>query len=190
MFKTTLEKINMFLLLYAFKALGLQLEFFDVIMNRRSIRKYEEKSVEKEKLQRILEAARLAPSAMNRQPYKLYVLSDTEILSKINSACNQSWKAPVMIAMVSFPKDGWVRDDGEDYWKVDAAIAINQLSLAAYAEGLGTCLVAAFKESLVKEILELSSDSRVLFLLPLGYPAEEKKSVRNRKTFSSLVSYR
>jgi nitroreductase len=63
----------MFLLLYAFKVLGLQLEFFDVIMNRRSIRKYEEKSVEKEKLQRILEAARLAPSAMNRQPYKLYV---------------------------------------------------------------------------------------------------------------------
>ena len=75
--------------------------------------------MEKEKLQKVLDAARLAPSAMNRQPYQLFVISSKEILPKINSACNQDWKAPIMIAMVSVPKEAWVRDDGEEYWKAE-----------------------------------------------------------------------
>ena len=65
------------------------LDFFEVIKNIRSIRRYQDKNVEKEKLQKVLEAARLAPSAMNRQPYQLYVVSNKEILSRINSVCNQ-----------------------------------------------------------------------------------------------------
>ncbi|HEX9262373.1 MAG TPA: nitroreductase family protein, partial [Candidatus Bathyarchaeia archaeon] len=71
------------------------MDFFEVVRNRRSIRKYQEKSVEKEKLERILEAARLAPSAMNRQPYQIFIVSNKEILSKISTVCNQDWKAPV-----------------------------------------------------------------------------------------------
>jgi nitroreductase len=163
------------------------LDFFEVIRNRRSIRKYQDKNVEKEKLQRILEAARLAPSAMNRQPYQFFVVINKEILSKINSACNQVWKAPMMIAMVSNPKEAWARDDGEEYWKADAAIAMHQVSLAAYAEGLGTCWIAAFKEKEVKEILGVDFDSRVAFLSPLGYPAENKGPIRDRKTLESLL---
>jgi nitroreductase len=163
------------------------LDFFEVIKNRRSIRKYQDKSVEKEKLQKVLDAARLAPSAMNRQPYQLFVISSKEILSKINAVCNQDWKAPIMIAMVSVPKEAWVRDDGEEYWKVDAAIAMNQVSLAAFAEGLGTCWIAAFKEKEVKEILDIDSDSRIPFLSPLGYPSENKGPITNRKTIESLV---
>jgi nitroreductase len=143
--------------------------------------------VEKEKLQKILEAARLAPSAMNRQPYQLFVVSKKDVLSKINSACNQDWKAPIMIAMVSIPKEAWVRDDGEEYWKADAAIAMHQVSLAAFAEGLGTCWIAAFKENQVKEILGVDSDSRIPFLSPLGYPAENKGPITNRKTLESLI---
>jgi nitroreductase len=162
-------------------------DFFELIRNRRSIRKYQDKSVEKEKLQRILEAARLAPSAMNRQPYQLFVVTNKAILSKINSVCNQDWKAPIMIAMVSIPKEAWVRDDGEEFWKADAAIAMNQVSLAAFAEGLGTCWIAAFKENQMKEILGAASDSRIPFLSPLGYPAENKGPITNRKTIESLV---
>ena len=143
--------------------------------------------MEKEKLERILEAARLAPSAMNRQPYQLFIVTNKEILSKINSICNQYWKAPVMMVMVSIPKEAWVRDDGEEYWKADAAIAMHQVSLAAYAEGLGTCWIAAFKEKEVKEILGIDSDSRVAFLSPLGYPAENKGPITNRKTLESLI---
>jgi len=163
------------------------LDFFEVIRNRRSIRKYQDKSVEKEKLQKILEAARLAPSAMNRQPYQLIVVSKKDVLSKINSACNQDWKAPIMIAMVSIPKEAWVRDEGEEYWKADAAIAMHQVSLAAYAEGLGTCWIAAFKEKEVKELLGVDSGSRIPFLSPLGYPAENKGPITNRKTLESLI---
>ena len=163
------------------------LDFFEVVRNRRSIRKYKEKSVEKEKLGRILEAARLAPSAMNRQPYQIFLVTNKEILSKISSVCNQDWKAPVMMVMVSIPKEAWVRDDGEEYWKADAAIAMHQVSLAAYAEGLGTCWIAAFKEKEVKEILGIDSDSRVAFLSPLGYPAENKGPITNRKTLESII---
>ena len=92
-----------------------------------------------------------------------------------------------MIVMVSAPKEAWVRDDGEEFWKADAAIAMNQVSLAAFAEGLGTCWIAAFKENEVKEILGVDSDSRIPFLLPLGYPAENKGPIANRKTIESLV---
>ncbi len=165
------------------------LDFFEVIKNRRSIRKYQDKNVEKEKLQKILEAARLAPSAMNRQPYQLYVVSNKEILSRINSVCNQDWKAPIMIAMVAAPKEAWIRDDREEFWKADAAIAMNQVSLAAFAEGLGTCWIAAFKENEIKEILGVDSASRIPFLSPLGYPAENKGTITNRKTIDSLVRY-
>ena len=94
-----------------------------------------------------------------------------------------------MFAMVSAPKDAWVRDDGEEFWKADAAIAMNHVSLAAFAEGLGTCWIAAFKEKEVKEILGIASDSRVVFLSPLGYPAEIKGPITNRKNLDSLVRY-
>ena len=165
------------------------MDFFETIRNRRSIRKYNDKSVEKEKVQKILEAARLAPSAMNRQPYKLLVVTKKETLSKINSACNQEWKAPIMLVMVSIPKEAWVRDDGEEYWKADAAVAMHQISLAAYAEGLGTCWIVAFKEKEVKKILKIDSESRVAFLSPLGYPAENKGPITKRKEIDTLVRY-
>lgn len=165
------------------------MDFFEVIKNRRSIRKYQDKNVENEKLQNILEAARIAPSAMNRQPYQLYVVSNKEILARINSVCNQDWKAPIMIAMISAPNEAWVRDDGEEFWKADAAVAMNQVSLAAFAEGLGTCWIAAFKENEVKEILAVDSASRIPFLSPLGYPAENKGPITNRKTKDALVRY-
>jgi len=165
------------------------MDFFEVVRNRRSIRKYQERNVEKEKLQKILEAARLAPSAMNRQPYKLIVVSKKEIMSRINSACNQNWRAPIMIVLVSTPKDAWVRDDGEEYWKADASVAMHQVSLAAYAENLGTCWIVAFKEKEVKEVLGIDSDSRIAFLSPLGYPAESKGPINKRKPLESLVQY-
>jgi nitroreductase len=165
------------------------LDFFDAIKNRRSIRKYQDKTVENEKLQKILEAARLAPSAMNLQPYQLLVVTNKDVLSKISSTCNQNWKSPIMLVMISFPKEGWVRDDGEEFWKTDAALAMNQVTLAAHAEGLGTCLIGAFNEEKLRAVLGLSSDSRVSFLSPLGYPAESKDPITNRKTLDTLVKY-
>jgi len=165
------------------------LEVFEAIKRRRSIRKYEEKGVEKEKLLKVLEAARLAPSAMNRQPYAFVVTKEKENIEKLSSACNQEWIAPMMIVVCTFPKEAWVRDDGEEYWKVDAAVAMNNISLQACAEGLGTCWIVAFQEEKVKEILGINPDSRVLAMTPLGYPAEKKGPVTNRKTIDELIHY-
>ena len=165
------------------------LEVFEAIKRRRSIRKYEQKVVEKEKLLKVLEAARLSPSAMNLQPYAFVVTKEKENIEKLSSACNQEWIAPMMIVVCTFPKEAWVRDDGEEYWKVDAAVAMNNISLQACAEGLGTCWIVAFQEEKVKEILGINPDSRVLAMTPLGYPAEKKGPVTNRKTIDELTHY-
>jgi nitroreductase len=165
------------------------LEIFEAIKRRRSIRKYEQKVVEKEKLSKVLEAARLAPSAMNRQPYAFVVTSDNETIEKISSACNQEWDAPTIIVVCAFPEEAWVRDDGEEYWKADAAIAMSNMSLQACAEGLGTCWIAAFKEEKIKDILGIGPEARVVAMTPLGYPAEKKGPVTNRKSIDELVHY-
>jgi len=164
-------------------------EVFEAIKRRRSIRKYEQKVVEKEKLLTVLEAARLAPSAMNRQPYAFVIIKEKENIDKLSSACNQEWNSPIMIVVCAFPEKAWVRDDGEEYWKADAAIAMNNISLQACNEGLGTCWIAAFKEEKIKEILEIKPEAKVLAMTPLGYPAEKKGPVTNRKTIDELVHY-
>jgi len=164
-------------------------EVFEAIKRRRSIRKYEQKVVEKEKLLTVLEAARLAPSAMNRQPYAFIVIKEKENIDKLSSACNQEWNSPIMIVVCAFPEKAWVRNDGEEYWKADAAIAMNNISLQACNEGLGTCWIAAFKEEKIKEILEIKPEAKVLAMTPLGYPAEKKGPVTNRKTIDELVHY-
>lgn len=163
------------------------MNFAEAISTIRSIRKYQDRDVEEEKLQRILETARLAPSALNRQPYRIYVVKQKDRIQLISSACKQEWKVPIMIAIVSEPREAWIRDDGEEFWKADAAIVLHQFSLAAWAEGLGTCSIAAFKEEEIKQILELGSEFRVCFLTPLGYPAEKKVKPTSRKTLDELV---
>jgi nitroreductase len=165
------------------------LDVFEAIKNRRSIRKFEQKAVEKEKLMKVLEAARLAPSAMNRQPYVFIVTSDEEKIKKISSACNQIWDAPIIIVICALPEKAWVRDDGEEYWKADSAVAMNTLSLQACEEGLGTCWIAAFNEEKIKEILGIENEARVVAMTPLGYPAEKKGPISNRKSVSELVRY-
>jgi nitroreductase len=165
------------------------LEVFEAIRRRRSIRKYKQKVVEKEKLLKILEAARLAPSAMNRQPYAFVVTSDKETIEKISSVCNQKWEAPTIIVVCAFPELAWVRDDGEEYWKADAAVAMNSMSLQACSEGLGTCWIAAFEEEKVKTILGIIPEARVVAMTPLGYPAEKKGLITNRKRVEELVHY-
>jgi nitroreductase len=165
------------------------LEVFEAIKRRRSIRKYEETAVDNEKVSKVLEAARLAPSAMNRQAYAFVVTREKETIKKLSSACKQQWVAPVMIVVCAFPKKAWIRDDGEEYWKADAAIAMNNISLQACTDGLGTCWIAAFNEDRIKRILRITPEAKVLAMTPLGYPAENRGIVTKRKTIDELVHY-
>jgi len=165
------------------------MDVFEAIQTRRSIRKYMEKPVGQKKLAKILEAVRLAPSAMNKQPYNLVVVTDNQTKEKLSSACNQEWTAPAMVIVCAFPDRSWIREDEEEYWKADVAIAMHSLSLAAVEEGLGTCWIAAFREEEVRKILGIPSDVRIMAMTPLGYAAEKKGPVTKRKTLEELIRY-
>lgn len=165
------------------------MDVFEAVRTRRSIRKYQEKPVETEKLVKILEAARLSPSANNNQPWHFIAVTDETVRKKLLPAYGRDWfvNAPAIIVACAEPSKGWSRQDGEDYWKVDVAIAIQTMVLAAHELGLGTCWVAAFKEDKVKEVLGIPEEIRVLAMTPLGYPAEQKGSVAERKQKEEIV---
>jgi len=161
----------------------------EALQNLRSIREYKEKEVEEEKIHKVLEAARLAPSALNKQPWRYVVVRDKEMIDKINYACNQTWFAPVMIIGCVDPAESYVREDGEGYWKMDLAVSMHNLMLSALEEGLGTCWVTAFSEKEIKEFLDIPHYMRVLALTPLGYPDQKKKPVEKRKALDEIVFY-
>ena len=165
------------------------MDVFEAIRTRRSIRKYTDKKIEKEKLDKILEAGRLSLSANNQQPYCFVVVNDTNKIEQISSACNQDWQSPTMIITCASPREAWIRDDGEEIWKVDVAIALNNIVLSAWEEGLGTCWIAAFREDELKKVLGIPKEVRVISLATLGYPAVEKGPVTRRKSINELVRY-
>jgi len=149
------------------------------------------KEVEEKKLLRVLEAGRLAPSAANRQPWHLIVVKKPEVRSMLRRSYDKEWfaDAPVIIVACAEPSKAWVRGDGEEYWKVDVAIAMQNMVLAAVEEGLGTCWIAAFDEGEAKKCLGIPADVRVVAMTPLGYPAEEKGEVSRRKPLEEIVHY-
>ncbi len=145
----------------------------EAIQNRYSVRSYEDKAVEEDKLARVLEAARLAPSAGNRQEWRFVVVREVETRQKLTEAANgQAFvgQAPVVIVACA-EGEQHVMTCGQLCYPIDVAIALEHLALAATEEGLGTCWVGAFKEDQVKKILDIPEGVRVVELMPLGYPA-------------------
>jgi len=167
------------------------MDVFRAIKTRRSIRDYEKSPIEKEKLRKVLEGARLAPSAVNYQPWRFIVVTDPKIREELRSAYNKDWfvSAPVIIVACVLPEKAYVRRDGEEYWKVDVAIAMQNLILVAWAEGLGTCWIAAFNEKEAKRVLGVPENARVVAMTPLGYPAEKKEPVTDRLPLKEIVRY-
>lgn len=169
----------------------IEMNVFEAIKTRRSIRRYVNEPVEKEKLMKILEAARLSPSAVNFQPWSFIVVTDSEMKQRLKAAYQNEWfiSAPVIIVACAHPDESWKKFDGEEYWKVDVAIAMQSLILAAWEEGLGTCWIGAFREDEAKKVLGIPLNVRVVAMTPLGYPAEEKGPVTNRKPLEEIVRY-
>lgn len=169
----------------------IDLDVFETVKTRRSIRSYQDKPVEEEKLAKILEAARLAPSAVNLQPCSYVVVTDKAVRQRLSQAYSRSWfaQAPVIIVACATPEKAWKRNDGEEFWKIDAAIALQTLVLAATAEGLGTCWIGAFDEKKAKDALDIPKNVRVVAMTPIGYPAETKPPVTERKPLTELIHY-
>lgn len=167
------------------------MDLFETVAGRRSVRKYAKTPIDQDKLLRVLEAARLAPSAANRQPWKIYVVTDERLREALGNAYHNAWfyEAPVIIAICSCPGRAWSRSDGKNYADVDAAIAFDHLTLAAQSEGLATCWIGAFTPSVVVEALGLPPGEEPLAMTPLGYPAQAP-AMPPRRPLDELVEMR
>ncbi|HEX2695388.1 MAG TPA: nitroreductase family protein [Acidobacteriota bacterium] len=164
----------------------------EIIRDRRSVRRFKGDPVPEETLARVLEAARLAPSAKNIQPWKFVVVRDraTKIgLAKASFEQTFMSEADIVIAACGFPERAYPRQGRYmNSWPIDLAIAFEHLVLQAAAEGLGTCWIGAFQEAEVKAILGVPDEVRVMAMTPLGWPAESPPP-RGRKLLSEIVSY-
>jgi len=164
--------------------------FYEILRKRRSIRAYRPDPVEEDKLDRVLEAARLAPSAANRQPVFFYVIRDKGTRERLFEAYPQKWfvEAPLIICGCSRPSEAWERRDEKNYADIDLTIAMDHLILAAAAEGLGTCWIGAFDPDQLRRILSIPVDLEPVAMTPLGYPVAQPEPT-SRKETGDLVEF-
>lgn len=171
------------------------MDFYDLVRNRESIRSYDPgRPVPEEVLWRILEAGRLAPSAVNYQPWRFLVISSPEMLAKVRPCYGREWfsDAPHILVVVGRPEEAWVRKyDGYNSIETDLAIAMDHMILAARYEGVGTCWVGAYDPGRLREALELKENDVVYCITPLGYPKEgfHKKGGKIRKEPGEVVRW-
>lgn len=166
------------------------MEFEDLIQKRYSVRAYKPDPVEDDKLNQILEAARIAPTAANRQPFQIMVVHTQGREEELSKIYHKPWfvQAPLLICAVGVPRNSWVRVDQRNYLDVDVAIVMDHLILAAANLGLGTCWVAAFNAQAAREALNLPKEVEPLIFTPLGYPADSAGE-KVRKPLSELVRF-
>ncbi len=169
------------------------MEFSEVIRNRYSCKNYSDRPLEQEKLDAILEAGRLAPTAKNLQEQHIYVLKSEQALAAIDAETPCRYHAPVVLA-IAFNQEHVFKYPGGKYSSgiEDAAIVTTHLMLAAYNEGVGSCWVNFFDPDKLAEALSLPENEQILALLDLGYPSENGMPLPNhssRKDLSETVSY-
>ena len=164
----------------------------DTIRKRRSIRRYKPDPIPDEVLMRVMEAARLAPSGKNFQPWKFIVVKGQTLKEKLAVASrgqNFIARAPVVIVACGFPDQSYLHQGNYmKSWPIDVTIAVDHLMLQAEEEGLGTCWIGAFEEKEVKPLLNVPDDVKVLALTPLGYPEEVPRD-RGRKPLNEILAF-
>jgi nitroreductase len=165
-------------------------DVLDCIARRYSARGYRSDPVDDETLAKVLEAARLAPTAANRQPFRVLVVHTTGREQELARIYGRPWfvQAPLVLAVVAMPGEAWRRMDGKPYDEVDATIAMDHLILAAASLGLGTCWVAAFDPAAAREVLGLPHDVEPVAFTPLGYATTTPKA-KVRRPLEELVKY-
>jgi nitroreductase len=169
-----------------------KMNFYELVHARYSVRKYRDQPVPEDVLSRILEAARLAPSAANHQPLHFFVVRDAAVKQAMFPDTRHAWivATPVIIAVCTLPAQAWVRGaDGKNHADIDAAIAMDHIIMAATAEGLGTCWICAFDPGAVRKALDLPDGMEPVVLTPLGYAAS-RPGERKRKELSEIVSWK
>ena len=162
------------------------LDIIDIILSRRSIRQYEQKEIPNEILNKILETGRQAPSAANRQPEHFIVITDYKIKKELSKGLFNRFIKNAPLTIVGCANTG-AKLTGK--WSiVDTTIALQNMVLAAWTMGIGSCWIGDFKEEKVKELLKIPNKWKVVALISFGYPAEQPKP-KNKKPITELVSY-
>ena len=172
----------------------------NLIASRQSDRKYSDNTVEKEKLDRIVEAGRMAPSACNAQPWKFIVVTDPQLVLQIADAASAKLigmnsfvaQAPVILVIVrekpNMSSKVGATIKNKDYSLIDIGIATENICLQAKAEGIGSCIIGWFDERRIKKLLDIPKSKRVELIITLGYSLSEKHEKR-RKPVEEIVSY-
>ncbi len=177
------------------------LNFLELVKARQSVRAYSDRPVENEKIQRCLEAARLAPSACNSQSWKFIVVNSTELKNALADAAEDrilsmnhfTKQAPVHIVVIrerpniTSKLGGIVRS--KTYTLIDLGIAAEHFCLQAVSEGLGTCILGWFNENKVKKLLNIPGNKRAELIITLGYPASDEIREKKRKNLEEIYSY-
>jgi nitroreductase len=171
------------------------MDFYEVINTRRSVRSYKKDPIPDDVIKRVLNSARIAPSGSNRQPWKFIIIKDEERKKKMVELCEGQRfiaEAPILIVAcgrnIHYNRGGWM---GDYSMIVDVAIAVDHLTLAARAEGLGTCWIGSFDNEGIKKFLEIPDDVNVVALTPIGYPKDPSvfKETKNRKRLEEIICY-
>jgi len=166
------------------------MEYLDLIKERHSVREYKSDNVEEEKLNKILEAALIAPTANNRQAFKIVVIRTKDHEDELKKIYPKLFftQAPIVLGVFSITQKSWVRKDGKNYGDVDAGIVMDHIILAATTLGLGTCWVANFDSVAARELIGLGEGYEPIAFTPIGYgQANDFKKIR--KTLEEIVVY-
>ena len=167
------------------------MEFSDVITKRYSVRGYLDKNVEDEKLQYVLKAATIAPTGVNAQPFKVYVIDTKKYIEELSEIYSAKWfvEAPYVLCVVAVKDEAWTRPwDRKNISDIDATIVMDHIILAATDVGLGTCYIGAFKKYKAHEFLNLKENEEPVLFTPLGYGNAEPRETP-RKELDEFVVY-
>ncbi len=170
---------------------GSSMEFIDVINERYSVRGYLDKEVEDEKLEYVLKAATIAPTGVNNQPFKVYVIDTKKYKEELSEIYSAKWfvEAPYVLCVVALRDKAWTRPwDGKNISDIDATIVMDHMILAATDVGLGTCYIGAFKKNKAHQFLNLAENEEPVLFPPLGYGDAEPRDTP-RKQLDEFVVY-
>ena len=152
------------------------MDFIDVIQNRYSCRAFEARTVEPDKVDRILEAGRIAPTAVNKQPVHVWAVSNPETLEAVKGVTRSNYGAPLLLVVGCRPAEAWVRRyDGKNGAEVDASIVATYLMLAAENEGLATLWVGSFDPVLLRGLLPGAEGYELVAMINVGYPSASSR---------------
>ena len=169
------------------------MELLKLMEERYSVRAYSPREIEEDKLDRILEAGRLAPTAKNNQPQHIYVLKSPKAIGTVRALTRCAYNAPVVLAVAVDKSREWNNplEEGVTSGQQDAAIVATQMMLAAWNEGIGSCWVCYMSPTEIHDAFGLPENEQVVLLMPIGYPAEEAKPSPNhgsRKPITETVT--